>query len=147
MIQFVRDDTATTVATTDINLYDEMTNADYKVLVTVTSQFTGKSKTYLPATVYTNKERYLTLLTLVCATQGAENLSTGTIFLGSTNYPLWFYDVTIYQNTDNNNLDPTGLTVIYRGLMNLAPSSDAESVTYSEYTTNDSDTESVYITI
>ena len=146
MIQFIRDDVSTTVNSTYLNLYDEMTNADYKVLTTVTSQLTGKSKTYLTSTNYASKNRYLFLLTLVCATQAAENLSTGTIFLGSTDYPLGFYDVTIYQNTDNSNLDPTGLTIIYTGLMNLEASSDAEPVTYSEYTTNDSDTESVYIT-
>ena len=147
MIQFIRDDVSTTVNSTYLNLYDEMTIGTNPVLTTVTSQLTGKSKTYLTPTHYGSKNRYLFLLTLVCATQAAENLSTGTIFLGSTDYPLGFYDVTIYENTDNSNLDPTGLTIIYTGLMNLEASSDAEPVTYSEYTTNDSDTESVYITI
>tara|TARA_B100000700_G_C14596986_1_gene647259 strand:+ start:181 stop:633 length:453 start_codon:yes stop_codon:yes gene_type:complete len=146
MIQFLRDDTATTIALDYLNLFDKMTNADYKVLVTVTSQLTGKSKTYLASTNYANKERNLILITLVTASSASENLQTGTIFLGSTDYPLGFYDVTIYQNTSNTNLDPTGLTVIYTGLMNLAGTSDLKPVTYTEYTTNDSDTESVYIT-
>ena len=146
MIQFLRDDTATTIALDYLNLFDKMTNADYKVLVTVTSQLTGKSKTYLASTNYANKERNLILITLVTASSASENLQTGTIFLGSTDYPLGFYDVTIYQNTSNTNLDPTGLTVIYTGLMNLSGTSDLKPVTYTEYTTNDSDTESVYIT-
>ena len=146
MIQFLRDDTATTIALDYLNLFDKMTNADYKVLVTVKSQLTGKSKTYLASTNYANKERNLILITLVTASSASENLQTGTIFLGSTDYPLGFYDVTIYQNTSNTNLDPTGLTVIYTGLMNLAGTSDLKPVTYTEYTTNDSDTESVYIT-
>ena len=146
MIQLLRDDTSTLVSSVYLNLYDKMTNADYKVLTTVTSQLTGKSKTFLTSTNYANKDRYLFFLILVCTNLGAENLNTGTIFLGSTDYPLGFYDVTMYQNTSNDNLDPSGLTVIYNGLANLAPTSDAEPVTYSEYTTNDSDTESVYIT-
>mgnify|MGYP003135795328 CR=1 FL=1 len=146
MIQLVRDDADTLIRWAYLDLYDKMTNSDYKVLMTLTSQLTGKSKTFLPGTNYANKDRYLYLLILVAATLGAENLLTGTIFLGSTDFPLGFYDVTIYQNTSNTNLDPTGLTVIYTGLANLAPTSDAEPVEYSEYTTNDSDTESVYIT-
>ena len=146
MIQLRRDDTSTLVSYVYLNLYDKMTNADYKVLTTVTSQLTGKSKTFLTSTNYANKDRYLFFLILVCTRLDHENLNSGTIFLGSTDYPLGFYDVTMYQNTSNTNLDPSGLTVIYNGLANLAPTSDAEPVTYSEYTTNDSDTESVYIT-
>ena len=146
MIQLSRDDSSTLIRWAYLDLYDKMTNSDYKVLMTLTSQLTGKSKTFIAATTYANKDRYLYLLILVATYLGAENLLTGTIFLGSTDYPLGFYDVTIYQNTSNTNLDPTGLTVIYTGLANLSPTSDAEPVEYTEYTTNDSDTESVYIT-
>ena len=146
MIKLFRDDISTTVNTNYLNLYDEMTNSDYKVLITVTSQLTGKSKTFINPTEYTNKNRYVILLTLVTASSSGENLSNGVIFLGSTDYPLGFYDVTIYQNSSNANLDPSGLTTIYTGLVNLSPTSDVNSVVYSEYTTNDSDTESVYIT-
>ena len=146
MIKLFRDDISTTVNTNYLNLYDEMTNSEYKVLITVTSQLTGKSKTFINPTEYTNKNRYVILLTLVTASSSGENLSNGVIFLGSTDYPLGFYDVTIYQNSSNANLDPSGLTTIYTGLVNLAPTSDVNSVVYSEYTTNDSDTESVYIT-
>jgi hypothetical protein len=70
----------------------------------------------------------------------------GVIFLGSTDYPLGFYDVVIYQNSSNSNLDPSGLTTIWNGLMNLTNNANASPVDYTEYTTNDSDTESVYIT-
>ena len=145
MIQLTRSN-STTTNNVYLNLYDEMTNSDYKVLITVTSQLTGKSKTFINPTEYTNKNRYVILLTLVTASSSGENLSNGVIFLGSTDYPLGFYDVTIYQNSSNANLDPSGLTTIYTGLVNLAPTSDVNSVVYSEYTTNDSDTESVYIT-
>ena len=54
----------------------------------------------------------------------------------------------IYQNTSNANLDSSGLTLIYTGLMNMAMNTGEElPVEYTEYTTNDTDTESVYITI
>ena len=76
----------------------------------------------------------------------AENLSSGAPYLGNTDFPLGFYDVVIYQNSSNSNLDPSGLTTIWNGLMNLTSNSTTNPVTYTEYTTNDSDTESVYIT-
>tara|TARA_Y100000593_G_C4116668_1_gene240598 strand:- start:3 stop:446 length:444 start_codon:yes stop_codon:yes gene_type:complete len=146
MIQFLRDDIDTLVVHSEIGLYDKMTNSDYAVLVKVTSQLTGKSKSFRATTTYTYKDRYLILTVFIVASSVAENLTAGVVFLGSTDYPLGFYDLNIYQNTDNTNLDPTGLTVIYTGLANLSPTSDAEPVEYTEYTTNDSDTESVYIT-
>ena len=130
-----------------LNLYDEFDSTTiYKPLVTVTSQLTGKSKTFRVFSVFsTNKERWLECL-FATTTTLSENLSSGVIILGTTDFPLGFYDVTIYENSDNVNLDPSGLNVVYTGLMNLY-STTSPSVTYSEYTTNDSDTESVYITI
>jgi hypothetical protein len=148
MIQFKRNSApSTTVSNTYVNLYDKLTNTDYKVLVGVTSQLTGKVKYYTPTTNYANKERYVQLLTFIASTIGGENLTSGVVFLGSTDFPLGFYDVTIYQNTSNVNLNPAGLTVVYTGLMNLEGSSSSiSSVTYTEYTDNDSETESAYIT-
>ena len=130
-----------------LNLYDEFDSTTiYKPQVTVTSQLTGKSKTFRVFSVFsTNKERWLECL-FATTTTLSENLSSGVIILGTTDFPLGFYDVTIYENSDNVNLDPSGLNVVYTGLMNLY-STTSPSVTYSEYTTNDSDTESVYITI
>ena len=129
-----------------INLFDEYNGlASYKPLITFTSQLTGKSKTFIPTVVdYTNKDRYV-LLTYYLTTTLGDNLTAGIIELGDTDYPLGFYDVVIYENSSNTNLDPSGLNVVYNGLMNLS-STTAPSVTYSEYTTNDTDTESVYIT-
>tara|TARA_Y100000593_G_scaffold59169_1_gene109676 strand:- start:413 stop:862 length:450 start_codon:yes stop_codon:yes gene_type:complete len=148
MLHFYRDDQFTQVATNRLGLYDEMTNDSYSVLMSVTSQQTGKTKTFIAITTYgTTKERYISMLVFILASAAGENLTSGVIFLGSTDYPLGFYDVKIYQNTSNTNLDPTGLTQIYSGLMNLQPTdSDTEPVIYSEYATNDSDTDSVYIT-
>ena len=130
-----------------LNLYDEFDSTTiYKPLVTVTSQLTGKSKTFVVFSLFsTNKERWLECL-FATTTTSSEDLDAGLVILGTTDYPLGFYDVTIYENSSNTNLDPSGLNVVYTGLMNLY-STTSPSVTYSEYTTNDSDTESVYITI
>ena len=136
---------ALSVARERINLYDKMTPGSTGLLITFTSQLTGKSKTFIPITVLlSNKDRYVEFTYFIMTT---DNLAGGIIALGTTDYPLGFYDVTIYEQSTGGNLDPTGLTVIYTGLMNLSSTSSTRSVTYTEYTTNDSDTESVYITI
>ena len=128
-----------------VNLYDKMTTDEYGILVTFTSQLTGKSKTFMPiTTLFSKKDRYVEFTYFIMTT---DNLGGGIIALGTTDYPLGFYDVTIYENESGANLDPSGLSVIYTGLMNLSSASNNRSVTYTEYTTNDSDTESVYITI
>ena len=60
-----------------------------------------------------------------------------------------WYDVNIYQNDPSTatNLDPdNAIKKIYTGLMNLTPKAGNEAIDYTEYTTNDSETESVYIT-
>ena len=128
-----------------LNLYDKMTTVDNGVLFTITSQLTGNSKTFLP-TVFTtsNKERYTRTAVIV---SNADNFSIGILNLGNTDFPLGFYDVTIYENSGASNLNPSGLSVIYTGLLNLSSMDATRAVTYTEYSTNDSDTESVYITI
>ena len=146
MIQLSRS-SGTTTNHIYLNLYDEMTSTDYDVLVSVTSQLTGKTKTFRPTTTYTNKDRYTQMTIFVLNSTGGENLGSGVVFLGSTDFPLGFYDVVIYQNNNNTNLDPdNAIKTIYTGLANLSPTDAVEPVDYTEYTTNDSDTESVYIT-
>jgi len=130
-----------------LDIHDEMTVDSGRVLATFTSQFTGKSKTVSTNTLYTNKERYIQLAVFTTRDADEENLIEARIQLGTTDFPLGFYDVILYQNTDNSNLDPTGLPVIWNGLMNLSGYSTAtQSVKYTEYTTNDADTESIYLT-
>jgi hypothetical protein len=147
MIQLIRA-TSLQLKLVYLNLYDKMTNTDYKPLITFTSQLTGNSKTFVPASAnYTNKDRFVQLLIYSQQVAANENLLTGSIYLGDTDFPLGFYDAVIYQNTSNTNLDPSGLTVIWNGLMNVTSNSTTNPVQYTEYTTNDSDTESVYITI
>ena len=130
------------------NLYDLMTNNDeYNPLVVYKSQFTGYTKISLATSVFWNsKDRYVSFLQTILAQGGTEDLSTGKVLFGTKNFPFGFYDVTIYQNNNNTNMDIANtIKVVYNTLLNV--SSFTETVDYKEYTTNDSDTESVYITI
>jgi|TARA_R110000824_G_scaffold200074_2_gene384083 hypothetical protein len=131
-----------------LDLYDKIKPATvYRPLVVLTNQTTKYSKTVKVSMDSTNKERYLEMQ--IVSTRGLtpENLSSGIVFFGSTDFPLGFYDVTIYKNTSNENMDITGLSVIYSCLANIIGNTDATApVTYTEYATNDSDTESIYLT-
>jgi hypothetical protein len=142
MIQLLRS-TTTTENSFQLNIYDKMTNADYRPLLTFTSQASGNSFTSMPfSSIYTKKERYVAFI-LYATTGLAPTL--GFVTFGNTDLPYGFYDVTIYQNSSNSNIDPTGLTVIWNGLANLKQSGNP-AVEYTDYDTNDADTESVYIT-
>ena len=134
-----------------VDIGDKLTTKNpseiYRPLLVMTSQFTGKSKT-LTVNVENNFayiERYVNIG--ITTSRVTEEPVEGVIKLGTTDFPLGFYDVVIYENSSDENLDPTGLPVIWNGVMNLAGYSNAtESVTYTEYTTNDADTESIYLT-
>ena len=113
-------------------------------LVSIKSQQTEKILNFIPGlVVVTNEERY----TQMSYTIGVLDFPViGLIIVGNTDYPFGFYDVTIYQNSSNSNLDPSGLTTkLYTGLLNLRPLVDTTQ--YKQYTTNDTNTDSVYITL
>ena len=113
-------------------------------LISIKSQQTEKILNFIPSLlVLTNEERY----TQMSYTIGLLDFPViGLIIVGNTDYPFGFYDVTIYQNSSNSNLDPSGLTTkLYTGLLNLKPVVDTTQ--YKQYTTNDTDTDSVYITL
>jgi len=113
-------------------------------LISIKSQQTEKELNFMASLVtITNENRY----TEMKYTIGTNDIPLlGLIKLGNTDYPFGFYDVTIYQNISNSNLDPSGLTTtLYTGLLNLR--SLVDTTQYKQYTINDSDTDSVYITI
>jgi hypothetical protein len=117
-------------------------DGDIRPLISIKSQQTQKILNFMPSGVtISTADRYNKLTYKI----GADAPVGGLIILGNTDYPLGFYDVTIYQNNLNSNLDPANtIKTIYTGLMNLI--SSTATAQYTEYTTNDSDTESVYIT-
>ena len=135
MIQWTRNNSETfTAGRIYADLYDEMTATTYNPLVSITSQSTNKTKTFIVATMsLTNKERYITLLANIYS-DGTENLGAGQISIGNADYPYGFYDVVIYQNGNALNLNPANtVKVIYKTIMNFkAVNNDA--ITYTEYT-------------
>jgi len=135
MIQWTRNNSITyTGNRIYADLYDEMTATTYNPLVSITSQSTNKTKTFIvAATNLTNKERYIQLLVNIYK-DGTENLGSGQLSMGNADYPYGFYDVVIYQNGNALNLDPdNAVKVIYKTIMNFkAVNNDA--ITYTEYT-------------
>ena len=153
MIQLTRpkEGASMVLSTVRINLKDEFTSdfdTDNGILVYLTSQLTGRLITTTPianwgASYY--NERIATFFLYVSA--DSSNWNLGRLMMGTTEYPLGFYNVSIYQNSSPTNMNSAGLNLVYTGLANLAASNAADSPTYTEYTTNDSDTNSVYITL
>ena len=148
MIQLIRS-TSLEFNLIRLDLEDKMTN-EFRPLVTLTSQFTGNSKTFVVASAdFLWSPRYAQLLIYTQPTSAGENFETGSIYVGNKDFPLGFYDVTIYQNSNDGNdpnLNPDGLPIIFIGLANLKSNSTTNPVKYTEYTTNDADTESIYLT-
>lgn len=136
-----------------VSIYDKMTNVDYRPLIELRSQQSGKISYCIPLASETDtskKERFIKYG--IVPSQTADSPTFGFVKIGTADSPYGFYDFNMYQNTSNTNLDPTGLTRIYTGLMNLEPAQTGDSdtpnpaVTYTEYTNNDSDTDNVYLT-
>tara|TARA_R100000664_G_scaffold26796_1_gene37134 strand:+ start:376 stop:915 length:540 start_codon:yes stop_codon:yes gene_type:complete len=151
MIQLVRSATASQEYFR-LNIYDEFTGTNtYTPLCTFTSQASGNSVSVstigLGAPVFANKERYV-LMSVIVSTASVPQF--GVMTFGNTDLPYGLYDVVIYENSSDDNLDPTGLNVVWKGLANLSAQQTGDqknpAVEYTEYSDNDSDNESVYIT-
>lgn len=152
MIQLQQQNSSTPLSNSIyLDIYDKMTNTDYKQLIGFTSQLSKKTLyTVTLSSSYTNKERYVQMN--IFTINATPDPTLGIIRLGTTDYPYGLYDTTIYQNTSDTNLDPTGLPVVWTGLMNLRTnygyvgSTPNPAVEYTEYVENDSAVESIYIT-
>ena len=127
------------------------TDPDTKFLLgELICQYTGFTQYNFMSSNWDNSERYVK----VTIKNGPDYTASNTYFkIGTTDSPLGFYDFNLYQNIDDTNLDPTGKTLLYAGTINatLGPTnSDGTTTTptvkYTEYTTNDADTESIYLT-
>ena len=110
-------------------------------LVQIISQQTGKSKVFRPfSTDITNKDRYVSL---TYYTTASEDLENGLVSFGSSDFPFGFYDLQIFAPTSSS-MSLVGVTYIFTGLFNIY--NVAKSVEYKDYSINDTDTNSVYIT-
>jgi|TARA_R100000081_G_C4800405_1_gene163801 hypothetical protein len=139
MIQF---DLNNTLHSASLDIADAI-NSTYRPLVQFKSQLTGKSKYFIP-TIFTTtfSDRYCIIYWFDST---SEDLDSGIIDVGNTDFPLGFYDVTIYKNISATNLNPAVATPVYYTILNMFDSTKSSS-TFTQYTTNDTDTNSVYIT-
>ena len=85
--------------------------------------------------------------------EAVEDLTIGRVIVGSEEFPLGFYNLTIYEMETSDDLNPDNAkATLYTDILNMYPNSipsisaNFEEVQYNEYTTNDSENESVYLT-
>ena len=131
------------------------------ILYKLESQQTGKTKIFTRGSSFyptisenINKfDRQITLGWKYSANPSStENLSTGEILVGNAEFPLGFYNLTVYEVDSGSELNPDNAkAVLYNGIVNMYPSTDDnsnnfEEVQYNDYTINDADNDSVYIT-
>tara|TARA_R100000278_G_C5420024_1_gene146247 strand:- start:47 stop:595 length:549 start_codon:yes stop_codon:yes gene_type:complete len=130
------------------------------ILYKLESEQTGKTKIFNKGNVYPviseniNKfDRQITLSWKYSTnTSSTENLSTGDILVGNAEFPLGFYKLTVYEVDSGSELNPDNAkAVLYNGIVNMygqttSGGTNFEEVQYTEYTTNDSDNENVYLT-
>ena len=142
-----------------LNLYNEIdiryaspTYPDgdfYNCLQALKNQQTGKSIYFTSTMIKTNLSRYVGLYCYP-SVNGSVIPTSGLIRLNSTDFPIGLFNYTVYENTSSSNLDPTDLKVIYNGLANLIAVNNSGVETpvpaYTEYTTNDAENNSVYLT-
>ena len=137
-----------------VDLYDKAVKNDVVLtqepIFSITSQQTGKEKLFFPYTMNTtNYERYFNFKIFYTKTENPVfSPINGFIALNDKDYPFGFYDLQIWQNKEGFttlDLDNT-LQLLYTGVMNVTPLTGSTEVDYSEYTTNDSDTDNVYLT-
>tara|TARA_R100001460_G_scaffold39304_4_gene74091 strand:- start:1011 stop:1460 length:450 start_codon:yes stop_codon:yes gene_type:complete len=124
---------------------NDITNTAIKPLICFKSQATKKELCWLTTFGPFYTERYMLLFFYTIASN--PNPLIGYLQMGTTEYPYGFYDVTIYDNNISGNLDPANaIKPVWFGVMNLIPETTNPAVKYTDYSVNDSDTESVYIT-
>ena len=120
MIQAIADkDQAQTLNTVYLMLRDEMLNNTYKPLIAIQSQMTSTFSFFIPTTwdITTNPSRY-GKITFSITNTGTGNASAGLVYVGTPTQPFGLYNVTIYENVSNDNVDVNLVsTVIYETMM------------------------------
>jgi hypothetical protein len=131
------------------------------ILYKLESQQTGKTKLFartgLSPAVGINVNKYKRQVTLSFKysvnPSSTEDLSAGNVRVATDDFPLGFYNLTVYETDTDGELNPDNAkAILYNGILNMkarelpGTSADFPSVVYTEYTTNDADTDSVYIT-
>ena len=147
MIELIQNTSETPLAIPNSlpDVKEYITNTLIKPLICYKSQATKKEICFLPTLGPFYLNTYMLLF--YYSVSSSPNPLIGYIQLGTTDFPYGFYDVTMYDNNISGNLDPANaIKPVWYGLLNLIPESTNPAVEYTDYNTNDSDTESVYIT-
>tara|TARA_R100001594_G_scaffold2197_3_gene8878 strand:+ start:3098 stop:3661 length:564 start_codon:yes stop_codon:yes gene_type:complete len=130
----------------------------FKLESTETGKIKYYCKTHAPSygvgTGVDKHKRWISFLFFYSvSTTLTEDLSESKLIVGTDDFPMGFYNFTIYQTETAGELNPDNATAtLYEGLLNMTGSdNDSDSlnfqdVKYKEYTDNDSDTESIYLT-
>ena len=120
MIQAIADkNQAQTLNTVYLMLRDEMLNNTYKPLIVIQSQMSSTTNFFIPTTwdITTNPSRY-GKLTFSITNTGSGDSSDGLVEVGTPYLPFGLYNVTIYENISNTNVDVALVsTVIYKTMM------------------------------
>ena len=120
MIQAIADkNQAQTLNTVYLMLRDEMLNNTYKPLIVIQSQMSSTTNFFIPTTwdITTNPSRY-GKLTFSITNTGSGDSNDGLVEVGTPILPFGLYNVTIYENISNTNVDVNLVsTVIYKTMM------------------------------
>ena len=148
MIQATQDETLSRSQTINLNLWDsDWFRSVYTInphipLVNIISQQTGNNKVFAPFAIdLTNKDRYISLTYITNPSN--EDLTLGLLEFGNDDFPFGFYNMQIFAR-GSDSMSIIALNAVYTGLFNIT--NDVLAVNYSQYSTNDTDTNSIYIT-
>jgi hypothetical protein len=115
------------------------------VLFDAISQYTGKTQSGQTPVLEENERYWKVNLITTRGTSPAPSPPT-ILDWGTTDFPLGFYDISLYQDISGEK------NILYTGTLNLTVDETNElfkgtpPVEYTEYTTNDEDTGTIYIT-
>ena len=120
MIQAIADkNQAQTLNTVYLMLRDEMLNNSYRPLIAIQSQMSNTSTYFVPTTIDlgSHPSRY-GKFTFSITNTGTGDAGVGLVGVGTPSRPFGLYNVTIYENVNNDNTDINLVsTVIYKTMM------------------------------
>jgi hypothetical protein len=150
MIQVLREGESSVAVVIYMALYDTYniqvgSVSFFTPLLQIASHQTNQTKVFIPYALDTTyKERYFKMSFSIIPAAEFSVPQAGLIYLGTEDYPYGLYDLTAYRNTSAINLDPSALTTVSKGLLNLKEEPANAAVKYTEYESTQE--QKVYIT-
>jgi len=137
------------------NTFYFLTNPNF--LIELKSRQTNKIKRFnnyevagvSAGTNVNHAESYIFLRTKYTIT-GTEDLANQTFKIGTNDFPLGYYDLTIYEMSTRGDYNPeNALQRLYKNILDFYPRTTNQpfpQVTYKEYNNNDADNNAIYLT-